>query len=353
MSQRLIAAFVAAPLVIALLLAAFLVPLPFVTYSAGYSVDVLDEDGDGTEIIQVEGQQTYRDEGEIRMTTVLVSGPQQQKNLIGLMGAWLDPDDAVYPYDAVYREGETEEENDIEGSVDMVSSQDSAVAVALTELGYDVKPAVQVLYVDPEAPANDRLRVRDIFLEVNEVPVETSEDLTEAITKAGAGNGVSFRVLRNGVERLVTVVPKLVDGRPQVGIQLGGGFVFPFDVSVNIDPNIGGPSAGLMFSLAIYDTLTPGSLTDGEAVAGTGTITPDGAVGPIGGIQQKIAGARADGAALFLVPPDNCDDAEGANNGDMRLVLAETMHDASEALEAWAADRDADLPSCADLEAVR
>ena len=86
----------------------------------------------------------------------------------------------------------------------------------------------------------------------------------------------------------------------------------PFDVSVNINDDIGGPSAGLMFSLAIYDTLTPGSLTGGQVVAGTGTIDDGGQVGPIGGIQQKIAGAREAGAQLFLVPPDNCADAARA-----------------------------------------
>ncbi len=134
---------------------------------------------------------------------------------------------------------------------------------------------------------------------------------------------------------------------PQVGIQLGQGFILPFPVSVTIDPRIGGPSAGLMFSLAIYDTLTPGSLTDGGEVAGTGEISAEGKVGPIGGIQQKIAGARDDGAQLFLVPADNCDDAKGARNGDMRLARVDTFETALKAVQTWAADHDAKLPSCA------
>jgi PDZ domain-containing protein len=101
-----------------------------------------------------------------------------------------------------------------------------------------------------------------------------------------------------------------------------------------------------MFSLGIYDTLTPGSLTGGETVAGTGTIDASGKVGPIGGIQQKIAAADAAGAELFLVPPDNCKDAVGAQNGDMRLVRAPTMHSAVESIEAWVKNPDVDLPSC-------
>ena len=102
-----------------------------------------------------------------------------------------------------------------------------------------------------------------------------------------------------------------------------------------------------MFSLAIFDTLTPGSLTGDQVVAGTGTIDEEGKVGPIGGIQQKIVGAREDGAKLFLVPPDNCDDALGARNGDMRLVKAVTMHAAVQAIEKWVEDPDAKLPTCA------
>jgi PDZ domain-containing protein len=101
-----------------------------------------------------------------------------------------------------------------------------------------------------------------------------------------------------------------------------------------------------MFATSIYDTLTPGSLTDGEVVAGTGTISADGKVGEIGGIQQKIAGARADGAKLFLVPPANCSDALGADNGPMRLVKAATLAGAISEIKAWTADHDATLPSC-------
>ncbi len=137
-------------------------------------------------------------------------------------------------------------------------------------------------------------------------------------------------------------------GSPQVGIVLGQGYRLPFPVNITIDPRIGGPSAGLMFSLAIYDTLTPGSLTEDGSIAGTGEIAPDGTVGPIGGIQQKIVGADDAGAQLFLVPSDNCDDARGAHNGDMRLAKVTNFEDAITTVQAWAKDHDAELPSCDD-----
>jgi PDZ domain-containing protein len=346
MTQRTLAGILAAPLLIGLWVAAATEPLPYVTYEPGLTVDVLAEN-QGDEIIQVEGHQTYRDDGEMRMTTVYVSQPRPAEvTLAELMHDWLSPEDAVYPYKAVYRPDETTEQNRQQGQVEMVSSQDVAVAVALDELGYDVKPATEVLSVVDGSPADGALEVRDIFVSIDGQPVTSADDVIKAVQSVPAGQGVDIEVRRDGASKHVQVTPEEKDGKPTIGIQLGTGYEFPFQVSVNIDPAIGGPSAGLMFSLGIYDTLTPGSLTDGETIAGTGTVDGTGKVGPIGGIQQKVVAARDAGAKLFFVPPDNCKDALGAPNGDMRLVKATTMHDAVAALKAWDDDHDADLPSC-------
>lgn len=354
MSQRLIAAMIAAPLVLVLLLVAAFLPLDYVTYSPGYTVDVLGE-SDGAEIIQVDGHETYRDEGELRMTTVLVSRPKDDgecaggcKSLYELMGTWASSDDAIYPYDAVYSDDETPESNDRQGAVSMVTSQDAAIAVALRELGFETKPAVEVSFVEKGMPAEGKLLVRDVLLKVNGEPITEAQQLVEAVRETEPGDAVDLTIRRGRTTSEVSVVPRQIDGRQYIGITPGNGYLFPFDVRVNIDSDIGGPSAGLMFSLAIYDTLTPGSLTGGGVVAGTGEIAATGEVGPIGGIQQKIAGARDDGAELFLVPPANCEEALGADNGDMRLVRATTMKVALEAIEDWVADPDADLPSCED-----
>ncbi len=277
---------------------------------------------------------------------MLVSVPNQRENLFDVLAAWWDHDAAVYPYDAIYDAEQTQQESDIEGQVEMVSSQDTASAVALEELGYDVPSRLQVSYVDENTPAQGRLEVGDVLTSVDGEQVRGSGALVAAIDAAPAGEPIALGVLRDGERRQVEVTPETVDGDQRIGIRLGLGFKLPFDIEVNIDPAIGGPSAGLMFSLAIYDTLTPGSLTAGSTIAGTGTIDPDGTVGPIGGIAQKIAGARSDGALLFLVPPDNCKDAVQADNGEMRLVKATTMHTALEAVQAWTDDPGADLPSC-------
>jgi len=345
MSQRTLAGILAVPLLLALWVAALWLPLPYVTYQPGLTVDVLGEERD-QEIIQVTGHKTYRDDGQLRMTTVYVSQPGARVNLFEVMTAWLSDEEAVYPYDVVYAPDETAEDADLESAVQMASSQDEAVAVALRELGYDARPVVKIQNVAKGMPADGGLKVGDILLAVGGDPIAKPEDVGKVVQAATAGKPLDFEIERDGKKLDVSITPKQVEGAARVGIVPGPGYSFPFQVHVNIDPDIGGPSAGLMFSLAIYDTLTPGSMTGDEVVAGTGTVGADGAVGPIGGIQQKIVGAREDGAALFLVPPENCDDALGAPNNDMRLVRAETMHDAVEAIEEWVQDNDAPLPTC-------
>ncbi|QIK75666.1 YlbL family protein [Nocardioides piscis] len=347
MSQRTLAAILAVPLLLGLLVVVATQPLPYVTYRPGPTVDILGAPK-GEEIVEVEGAETYRDSGELHLTTIYVDQPQDRIRLDQLMRAWIDPERAVYPYDAVYGPDDTDESNDAESFVQMVSSQDAAVATALKELGYDVEPKTEVLYVEEDLPADGVLKVRDILLEVDGKEIDSAQDVVDAVDGATQGQPVEFRIRRQGQVLTKRVTPREVDGDTRIGITPGPGFVFPFEVSVDVGDDIGGPSAGLMFSLAIYDTLTPGSLTGGEVVAGSGTIDAEGRAGPIGGVQQKIAGAAAAGAKLFLVAADNCSDTTGIDTEDLRLVRVETMHDAVEAITTWVDDPDAALPTCED-----
>ncbi|WP_210440341.1 YlbL family protein [Nocardioides xinjiangensis] len=347
MSQRTRAGLLALCLLAVLWGTAAFVPLPYVTYYPGPTVDILGED-DGGETVRVTGHRAYHDEGELRMTTVYVSTPQEDVTLPELLRAYFDPDAAVWPRSSVYAPDETDESSDRLSEVAMVSSQDTAVAAALTELGEEVDPIVEVLDVTPGLPADGELEVRDVLLEVDGTAVDDAQDVVDAVDGARAGEPITFLVRRGDEEVSVDLVPEEVDGDLRVGITPGPGYDFPFRVSVDIADNIGGPSAGLMMSMAIYDTLTPGSLTGGAHVAGTGTITPAGDVGPIGGIQQKIAAARDEGAELFLVPADNCNSIGGVDTGSMRLARATTLHGTLETLAEWVADPDTDLPTCED-----
>ncbi|MCW2739311.1 S16 family serine protease [Nocardioides sp.] len=348
MSQRTRAGLLALCLLAVLWGTAAFVPLPYVTYYPGPTVDILGE-SDGDETVQVTGHKAYYDDGELRMTTVYVSQPEDDVTLPELLRAYFDPDAAVWPRSSIYAPDETDESSDVESSVAMLSSQDTAIAAALTELGEKFDPVVEVLNVTPGLPAEGELEVRDVLLEVGGTEVTDAQDVVDAVDRAETGEPIPFVVRRGGERVSVEVTPrKDSNGDLRVGITPGVGFDFPYRVSVNISENIGGPSAGLMMSLAIFDTLTPGSMTDGADIAGTGTITPTGEVGPIGGIQQKIAAARDAGAELFLVPADNCDGIGGVDPGGMRLAKATTMHGAVESLSDWVADPDAPLPSCED-----
>ena len=345
MSRRTGAGLLALCLLAVLWAAAAFVPLPYVTYDPGPTVDILGET-DGQETVQVTGHQAYRDDGALRMTTVYVSQPEESVTLPQLLRAYFDPDAAVWPRSSVYAPDETDESNSRDDAVAMVSSQDTAVAAALTEIGEEVDPVVEVLDVAPDLPADGKLQVRDLLLSVGDTQIASAQDVVDAVESSPEGEPLAFRVRRDGKEMTVQVTPRDVDGAKRVGITPGVGFDFPFDVRVDIADNIGGPSAGLMMSLAILDTLTPGSLTGGESVAGTGTITPAGKVGPIGGVQQKIAAARDAGSQLFFVPADNCDGIGGVDPGDMRLAKATTLHQAVTTLSSWVDDPDADLPTC-------
>ncbi|KRB75014.1 hypothetical protein ASE01_16740 [Nocardioides sp. Root190] len=345
MSQRLIAVCIAGPLALILGGIALSVPLPYASYSPGPTFDILGKDADEAEFVQVDGQKVYYDEGQIRFTTVIATSNGDRLTLGDALARWLDPDKAVVPYDVVHPPEQSAEAEQAEGAIQMTTSQDVAKAIALEELGHDVRAAVQVAAVNAEGPAYDKLQVRDIFKEVDGVPVTKSQDVVDAVKKHADLSNVEFRILRGKDELTVRVKPEELEGSPRVGISLGLGYEFPFGIQLRVDPTVGGPSAGLMFSLAIYDTLTPGSLTGGATIAGTGELLPDGSVGPIGGIAQKIAGAEDAGAELFLVPEANCPDVKDLDP-DLRLVKATTMHESRLALEKWADDRDAELPTC-------
>src|SRR3954469_15493014 len=345
MTQRTWAALVAVPLFVALGLYVAVTGLPFVTYAPGPTVNVLGEN-DGKPIIDVHGHRAYRDDGQLRMTTVSVTQRNATLDLFTLMKTWASRDDAVYPFFAQYGTTGNQQQDTQEGQVEMVTSQDSATAAALTQLGIPIHPAIEIVSVTDGMPADGKLEVRDVLRKIGDTEVTPKTDVGKLVAAVPPGQSVPITVERDGKPVTVDVTPVTKDGNTLVGITLQTSYTFPFKVGVNISDSIGGPSAGLMFAMSIYDTLTPGSLTDGEVVAGTGTITADGKVGQIGGIQQKIAGARADGAKLFLVPPANCSDALGADNGPMRLVKAATLASAISEIKAWTADHEATLPSC-------
>jgi len=348
MSQRIKAGLAAVPLLAVMWVLAAVVPLPYVTYYPGPTLDVLGDREDGEPIVGVEGHRTYEPEGHLSLTTIYVDPPERRVGLLRLMGAWLDPDAAVYPRSAVYAPDVTDEQDHEMSEILMVSSQDAAVAAALTEMGYDLPTVVQVFHVEAGMPAEGKVEFGDQIVSVDGTEVEDPEQVSKIVRGKPAGTTMTWVLRRGGQDVEVELAAEESDGAPRVGVTPGPGYQFPFDVNVDPGGGIGGPSAGLVFALAIYDNLTPGPLTGGHKVAGTGEITSTGVVRPIGGAQQKVAAARDQGNELFLVPSANCDSLGGVDNGDMRVVSVATLREAVDALETWTDDPDADLPSCED-----
>ncbi len=350
MKRRTWAGMLAVVLVVFLSVQALRQPVPYATFAPGPTVNVLGKSGK-KDIISVEGRKSYRDDGGLRLTTVIPSGPGNKVSIPQMVTAWVDPDRSVYPYEAIYPPTATQQSVRQESSVQMVSSQDNAVAAALGALDISYETAVKIADVTKDGPADGKLEVGDTVLAVNDKAVDSIDSLTGAIRPLAVGTAVTVTVSRNGRdldEKLTTVAAQDDANASAVRVSIAPGYRFPFEVDLNLSDNIGGPSGGLMFATGIYDVLTPGSLTDGKVIAGTGEIDAKGNVGEIGGIQQKLVGAQGDGAELFLVPAGNCAEALGGNYDPdkMRLVKVTTLDEAIKDVKAWVKDPDAKLARC-------
>lgn len=350
MDQRRIAGVAALSLVLALWVAALVAPAPFVTYYPGSTADVIGDPSEGGAHIEVSGHDSYPPSaGELRMTTASITRPETRLTLAEALAAWIDPDATVRPYASEYGDGEDNATNSFYSSLQMTSSLDLSIAVALEELGIEYALNVQVGGVRSGSPADGVLEAGDVIRTLDGEPVTDPAAIGEVVEGAGVGAELSFGIERGGEAREVVLSPDDDDGVARIGISPIIGFDFPFEISLTPPDGIGGGSAGTIFALAVYDYLTPGDLTGGLNVAGTGTISIDGEVGPIGGITQKIPGARDAGSEVFLVPYRNCAEAVRAENGDMRLVAMNTFAEAVASIEALAEDPDADVTSCEDV----
>lgn len=326
----------AAFLVLLLVGLAALLPVPYILYRPGLLANTIGQ-YDGEEILVIEGRETYPTTGNLDLTTVeVVGGPGRRIDLLTALHGWLDPTIAAVPEEQVYPRGTTGEQVRRQNTADMELSQRVAAAAALRALDIPVTEVPAVGAIPEGAPAEGVLEPGDVIVAVDGEPVDDAEEVRAAITTREPGDPVEVTVRRDGEEvtgTVTTIASEQDPAMPVVGIVLATTYEFPFEVEFQVE-GIGGPSAGMMFALGIIDKLTPGALNDGAYVAGTGTIDPEGNVGPIGSIQQKLVAAERAGADLFLAPAANCPDVVAATPEGLEVARVETLDDALDALEA-------------------
>ncbi|MFK0097499.1 MULTISPECIES: PDZ domain-containing protein [unclassified Streptomyces] len=346
-------------ILIALLCAGVLIKVPYSEMSPGPTVNTLG-DVEGDPVLRITGHKTYKTSGNLNMTTVRVTGADYSMNLVEAVSGWLGHDSVVVPHDTLYPDGKTEEESTQENAEEFSQSQESAKVAALKELKIPVTSRVVVSSVVKDSPSQGKLHAGDVIKSVDGTAVEKPEDVSKVVTKRKPGQDVTFTVIPaktaaaaekagkepKGAEKVtLTTVKDPKENRAIVGIQAGTDHTFPFDIDIKL-ADVGGPSAGLMFSLGIVDKLTPGQLTGGKFIAGTGTIDDDGEVGPIGGITMKLVGARNAGARYFLTPDDNCAAAAEDTPDGLTLIRVKNIDDAKKSLDKLRAGDTAGLPSC-------
>ncbi len=303
-------------------------PVPYVVLDPGPTVDTLGE-YDGAQVIEITGVEVSEASGELRLTTV---GVQPNVGLLGAIRAWFATDEAVVPRELIYPPGQTTEQVEQRNAEQFTRSQTSAEIAALRHLGYPVR--VTVVDVVEDAPAAGVLQPGDMITAVEGEKVEDSSQLQAVISERPAGTELTIDYLRDGEPATARITTsESEDGTPRIGVQVSHQIDAPFELEIQLE-HIGGPSAGLMFALGIIDKLEPEDLTGGLTIAGTGSIDEHGNVGPIGGVPQKLVGAREAGATVFLVPAANCAEALANAQPDLTLVRVETLAGALEELEA-------------------
>lgn len=339
--------YLGAVTIVVLLIAIALIPVPFVKLSPGPLYNTVGN-VNGVDLIKISGTRSYPTTGELDLVTVNErGGPFGGLTLPEALVGWLDSDDRVVPVDALYPPGTTAATAREENSLDFTTSQSAATAAALKHLNIPVTTTVVVGLVVDGGPAQGKLEAGDVITAVDGKKVAKTADVPALVGKNPPGSTVTFGVIRGSAPediQIVTAESPRDPKRSYVGIQVGTDYKAPFTIDFGLQ-DVGGPSAGMMFSLGIIDKLTPENISGGRSIAGTGTINAEGEVGPIGGIEQKLAAARNHGTELFLAPATNCEQVNKVDLSGLNVARVATLDEAVSVVDRWRAG-DTDLPRC-------
>jgi PDZ domain-containing protein len=341
-----------------LVLVAFFIPTPYVLLSPGTPQNILNS------AITITGAEVFPTTGKMSVTSVMVTNPDSYMTGFDILYGWVTAERAVLPRVEVYPDNESAEESIQQGAADMQASQASATTAALTLLGYKGETKLIINSVNKETDSFKKLKVGDQIIELDGTPLTSTTQLLEYLKSKKPGEVISLKLLRAPVAQRssmetstqssstakslieLTVEVKLSardDNSALIGIIVETVQEFPITVKIKL-AETGGPSGGLIFALGIIEKLQNENLTRGRNIAGTGTISDTGEVGPIGGITEKIIGAKKDGVDIFLAPIENCLDISTPQLLDgIKVVPVATL---AQALEVLRAPDGAKLASC-------
>lgn len=336
MSRRTATLMLSGALVVVLAFVALMFPVPYVALTPGPSFNTLGS-VDGKQVIEVHGRKTYPTPGHLNMVTVDETVPSYHIDLLGALEDWWSNDALIVPRDTVYPPGQSNTQSNAEDLAQFESSQDAATVAALTQLGIKPSKTLTVVEsVDESAPAAHKLQPGDVINTIDGTTISSPDQAVKIVGGLKPGADVVFGITRGSTSKTISIVAATSSGsgakHAYVGFSPGVKHQFPVTVSFQL-ANVGGPSAGLMFTLGIIQKLTPYDLTGGHFVAGTGTMADNGSVGPIGGIQMKTITARRAGASYFFTPSDNCSAAEQHTPKGLTLIKVNTLKDALNALQ--------------------
>lgn len=301
------------------------------------------------DFIAISNAQVFPTSGKLDMTTVReVGGPQRTITLGEAIFGWLNPEVAVIPRRASYPDEITAEQARTQSTRAFASSQEIALGAVLRKLNIPFTESVFVVDVIADRPAAQFLKSDDQVLSVNGVAVTSIGQTIEEVRRTKPGETAALVIIRNG-EQLNFDIPTVPAPDSQTAGSIGAYLTSEINSEIKAtfaDQRVGGPSAGLVFALALYDQLTPGALIGDRHIAVTGTITTTGEVGAIGGIRQKMIGASKAGASVFLLPIENCEEAKLRIPSSITAIPVATLDEAISILERLKSDPSGEFPSC-------
>ena len=286
--------------------------------------------------IEIENQSVFPFAGNLYQLTVR----RDEANFLIYLWSFVDNRIDLYPREVILPSGVTPDELTQISLQNMKTSENIAIAVALNELGYDISTTgdgVLVVGLLDDSPVKDKLIRGDLITSINDLKIESTTEFIANLRTYKIGDEIKIGITRsiNGVEDYIFVKTNLIEhveyeGEPMVGFlasTVNESFEFPFTVDIKTG-NVGGPSAGLMMALNVYNLLTEEDITNSKVIAGTGTIEIDGSVGPVGGVKQKIIAAKNAGAEIILVPVANYDDAKNYETEKTKIIPVDNFDEA-------------------------